>query len=50
MMKDKEQDTVVSMIFDSWDRYLNRYYNEEWADQGPDMSPYRAQLNVFLTS
>lgn len=51
MMKNKQSGSVVSMICDSGERYLNSYYNDEWvASQGLDISPYLAQLNAFLTT
>ncbi|MBL0713178.1 MAG: PLP-dependent cysteine synthase family protein, partial [Desulfosarcina sp.] len=40
--------SVVSMLCDSGDRYLDTYYNDAWlAEQGFDLTPYREQLERF---
>ena len=37
--------SVVSMLCDPGDRYLDTYYNQDWlAAKGFDLSPYRMQL------
>ncbi|WP_340680431.1 PLP-dependent cysteine synthase family protein [Paraglaciecola sp.] len=49
MLKNKQQGSVVSMICDSGERYLNSYYNDEWvAQQQLDLAPYTTQLNNFM--
>ncbi len=51
MIKHNQQGSVVSMICDSGERYLNSYYNDDWvAQQGLDLRPYTKQLNNFLQS
>ncbi len=40
--------SIVSMICDSGDRYLDTYYNDRWlTDNGFDIAPYCEQLNKF---
>jgi len=40
--------SVVSMICDAGDRYLDTYYNDSWlAEKGYDLAPYRQQLEQF---
>ncbi|MDP5031884.1 MAG: PLP-dependent cysteine synthase family protein [Paraglaciecola sp.] len=49
MIKNKQQGSVVSMICDSGERYLNTYYNDEWvAQQQLDLAPYTQQLEQFI--
>ena len=51
MIKDNQQGSVVSMICDSGERYLNSYYNDEWVkQQGLDLAPYTQQLKHFIAS
>jgi len=50
MVKKGERGSVVSMICDSGDRYLNTYYNSEWLNkQGviKDMESYTKKINQF---
>ncbi|TXS96420.1 PLP-dependent cysteine synthase family protein [Parahaliea maris] len=43
--------SVVSMICDSGERYLNTYYNPRWLeDNGFDIAPYQQQLATFYGS
>ena len=43
--------SVVSMICDSGDRYLETYYNEDWLKQkGFDLAPYKRILETFYGS
>ncbi|GAB3281063.1 PLP-dependent cysteine synthase family protein [Parahaliea aestuarii] len=43
--------SVVSMICDSGERYLNTYYNPQWlADNGFEIAPYQRQLDDFYTT
>lgn len=40
--------SVVSMLCDGGERYLDTYYNQSWLDdQGFDLEPYRRQLKIF---
>ena len=40
--------SVVSMLCDGGERYLDTYYNAEWlAERGFDLEPYRRQLTEF---
>ena len=42
------QGSVVSMICDPGDRYLDTYYNDAWLEKkGFDLAPYLAQLEQF---
>ena len=51
-MKDAgEQGSVVSLICDSGERYLDKYYSDAWlAEQGIDAAPYRDCVLQFLES
>jgi len=43
-----ENGSVVSMICDGGERYLETYYNEGWLqEKGFDLTPYREQLGEF---
>jgi cysteine synthase A len=43
--------SVVSMICDSGDRYLETYYSDDWLNQkGFDLTRYRENLEVFYSS
>ncbi len=43
-----EQASVVSMICDAGERYLDTYYNNHWLEEkGFDIAPYRKQLDQF---
>jgi len=43
--------SVVSMLCDGGERYLESYYNPQWLrDKGFDLKPYRKQLETFYTS
>jgi cysteine synthase A len=46
-----ESGSVVSMLCDGGERYLDSYYNDAWLKQrGFDLSPYRTQLDNFYVS
>jgi len=46
-----ESGSVVSMLCDGGERYLDSYYNDAWLKQkGFDLSPYRKQLENFYAS
>jgi len=43
-----ESGSVVSMLCDGGERYLDTYYNQTWLDEkGFDLEPYRKQLDHF---
>jgi cysteine synthase len=43
--------SVVTLICDPGDRYLDKYYSDAWlAAQGLDIRPYRAVLDGFLAT
>jgi cysteine synthase A len=43
--------SVVSMICDGGERYLNTYFNDDWlAANGLDTAPWRARLDGFRDS
>jgi len=43
--------SVVSMLCDGGERYLDSYYNDEWLKQkGFDLNPYLTQLDNFYAS
>ncbi len=40
--------SVVSILCDDGERYLDSYYNQDWLDaNGFDLTPYRKQLDTF---
>ncbi len=44
----KRDASVVSMICDAGERYLDTYYNPDWLEaNGFDTAPYRKQLERF---
>ena len=44
----KQEASVVSMICDGGERYLDTYYNCDWlTENGFDTTPYRQQLDKF---
>ncbi|MGB5326840.1 MAG: PLP-dependent cysteine synthase family protein, partial [Gammaproteobacteria bacterium] len=46
-----ESGSVVSMLCDGGERYLDSYYNDEWLKQkGFDLKPYLTQLDNFYAS
>ncbi|WP_312981280.1 PLP-dependent cysteine synthase family protein [Corynebacterium sp.] len=46
-----EQGSVVSLICDSGERYLDKYYSTEWlADRGIDAAAYRDRVLEFLSA
>lgn len=48
MMKNNQPGSVVTMICDSGERYLNSYYCDEWlSNQQLDIQPYLKQLEHF---
>ncbi len=48
MIERGETGSVVTLICDAGDRYLDTYYNDAWlAERGYDIEPYRAQIETF---
>lgn len=46
-----EQGSVVSILCDSGERYLDTYFNPQWlCDQAIDTGPYENQVDLFLQS
>jgi cysteine synthase A len=46
-----ETGSVVTLICDPGDRYLDKYYSDAWlARQGLDIAPYAATLETFLAA
>lgn len=45
-----ERGSVVTLICDPGDRYLDKYYADSWvAAQGLDLDPYERDLEAFLS-
>ncbi|MFI1798021.1 PLP-dependent cysteine synthase family protein [Streptomyces sp. NPDC020379] len=45
------QGSVVTLICDPGERYLDKYYSDSWlAGQGLDITPYARAIDTFLTS
>lgn len=43
--------SVVTLLCDPGDRYLDKYYSDTWlAEQGLDITPYVRTLDAFLTT
>jgi cysteine synthase A len=41
--------SVVALICDPGERYLDKYYSDSWlAEQGLDITPYEAVIEAFL--
>lgn len=50
MKRNGETGSIVTLLCDSGERYLDTYYNPEWLSQHvADLSPYLARLDDFLT-
>jgi cysteine synthase A len=46
-----ETGSVVTLICDPGDRYLDKYYSDDWlAEHGLDIAPYTAALDGFLAT
>jgi len=51
MLRDGEAGSLVTMICDSGERYLETYYNPAWLQaQGLEIEPYITQLETFAAS
>ncbi len=48
LQQEDRETSVVSMICDAGERYLDTYYNQQWLEaNGFDLVPYRKQLEQF---
>lgn len=46
LSENKKSGSIVTMICDSGERYLNTYYNDNWLNkEGIDINPYLKELN-----
>jgi cysteine synthase len=51
MLAAGEAGSVVTLICDPGDRYLDKYYSDAWlVEQGLDIRPYEAAIDRFLTT
>jgi cysteine synthase A len=51
MVAEGRAGSVVTLICDPGDRYLDKYYSDAWlAEQGLDIAPYAAAVNSFLAT
>ncbi|WP_308119072.1 PLP-dependent cysteine synthase family protein [Streptomyces sp. JJ38] len=51
MVATGERGSVVTLICDPGERYLDKYYSDTWlAEQGLDITPYREALTAFLAT
>ena len=49
MVAEERTGSVVTLICDPGDRYLDKYYSDAWlAEQGLDIAPYAAAVTRFL--
>ncbi|MEU8888541.1 PLP-dependent cysteine synthase family protein [Streptomyces sp. NPDC048442] len=49
MVEQGRTGSVVTLICDPGDRYLDKYYSDDWlAEQGLDIAPYAATIEQFL--
>ena len=51
MVADGRQGSVVTLLCDPGDRYLDKYYSDAWlAEQGLDIAPYTAAIEHLLAT
>ena len=51
MVRDGRTGSVVTLICDPGDRYLDKYYSDDWLSaQGLDIAPYARTLDTFLAT
>ncbi|MDB1089325.1 PLP-dependent cysteine synthase family protein [Streptomyces sp. ACA25] len=51
MLSEGRTGSVVTLMCDPGDRYLDKYYSDAWlADQGLDIRPHAAAISTFLTT
>ncbi len=49
MRDEGRQGSIVTLLCDSGDRYMDTYYNAEWLDQNiGDITPWRQQINQMM--
>lgn len=49
MVRAGERGSVIALLCDPGDRYLNKYYSDEWlAGEGLDIAPYLERLEGFM--
>lgn len=49
MVEQGSTGSIVTLICDPGDRYLDKYYSDSWlAAQGLDIAPYTATIDSFL--
>ncbi len=51
MLAQDRTGSVVTLLCDPGDRYLDKYYSDEWlAAEGLDITPYSSTIEAFLTT
>jgi cysteine synthase len=51
MLARERTGSVVTLLCDPGDRYLDKYYSDDWlAREGLDITPYAATIDTFLTT
>lgn len=51
MVEQGERGSVVTLLCDPGDRYLDKYYSDSWLEeQGLDIAPYTAAIDTFLAT
>ncbi len=51
MQQNNQSGSIVTMICDSGERYMNTYYNDQWVkDQGIQLAPYTEELKKYTTA
>lgn len=51
MISNKEQGSIVTLLCDPGERYLDTYYNDDWLrTQGYDIKPYVKQIEGFIST
>ena len=49
MMGNKEQGSIVTLLCDSGERYLDTYYNDDWVSENiGELSVYKEQLDRLM--
>lgn len=49
MVRAGERGSVIALLCDLGDRYLDKYYSDEWlAGEGLDIAPYLERLEGFM--
>lgn len=51
MVAEGRTGSVVTLLCDSGDRYLDKYYSDQWlTGQGLDLAPYAKTIDTLLTT